>query len=656
MKSRSIRRWWLVLVPMMIVAPAMSSVATAGPSVADGPTLSGWGRNDRLQIGIAGVYDSQSFGDVYDKPTALYDGADSALYGVGVRRASAGGDFGCALTTEAAVVCWGNNSQSQYGNGTGSGPAYPAVPVKADGALAGKTVVDVKVGLNTGCALTSDGKVFCWGTQNAGNGAQGRAGTGETDNSVTLSEPKQIDMSGVLAGETISQLGYGSVGGCVVTTTGKVACWGWSVDGALGSDFSDPYAFSPVLVDDSAWPGETVTSIAVASVGGCALTDADNAYCWGRLTSPSSSTPVAVDMSPLDGAGVARSITVGSASACVATSIGAVFCWGSGAKGQLGNGATTNSAIPVRVDDTAFGSEKVVEISGMPLAMCARTDAFNAYCWGLNNDLFGAGRLGNGSSDAQSDVPVAVATDTALAGRYVTRLAHASSANFMLAISQATVPDAPVNVEVELATTSIVYGDATPSVVVTALDPVSGEPVEGSITTGDCTVYAAGTSTVVTDEPLVPGDYEVACDVTANAGYEIAGNSRVPLTVAKADLDCVVTDYSGVDDGQVHNASATCTGIGADSFAVDAEPGHSDVGQYTDTWSVAETDRYNAASGTATVTITSSVSPTTGGSQSPGATSSVLPTTGASQWPAVLAFASLMLGVVLMLLGRRQPS
>jgi len=676
-----------LLAAVSLAAPSAAAEGDPAPESApmvspDRATLAGWGRNDKLLLGIEDVYDPQQFGTVYDEPTALYDGVDSALNGVGVRRVSVGSNFGCAVTTEAAVVCWGNNSQYQYGSGgPASGPAYPAVPVKADGELAGKSVVDVRVGSDTGCALTSDGEVFCWGTHNSSNGAKGRAGTGETDSFVAHAEPRQIDMSGDLVGETITQLSYGLVGGCVLTATGKVACWGWNVDGSLGrDDFVDPEAFSPVLVDDSSWSGETVTQIATADIGGCALTDADAVYCWGRNTSPASGVPVAVDMTPLAGFGEVRSLTVGSRVACASTDLGAVFCWGTGSKGQLGNGDIADSVVPVQVDGTAFGSEKVIEVSAMAQAVCARTDAFKVYCWGLNNDPFGAGRLGNGSADAQSAVPVAVSTTTALAGRYVTRLAAAPSASGMLVISQATEPLDPVDVEVELASASIVYGDGTPAISVSVVDPLSGDEVAGAVVVGDCTVYEAGTDTVVSDDPLLPGAYEIACEVTANEGFEIASNARVPLTVAKADLDCVVSDYSGVFDGLVHQASVTCTGVGSDTFTVAATPGHSAVGSYTDSWSIAESDRYAEASGTAMVTITpatttpvtttpATITPvtTTPATTTPATTTPVgdsgsgsnpqsgqLPPTGSSTGPITLAVMVLGLGFGLSLLGRRR--
>jgi alpha-tubulin suppressor-like RCC1 family protein len=73
----------------------------------------------------------------------------------------------------------------------------------------------------------------------------------------------------------------------------------------------------------------------------CAVTRAGGAYCWGN----SSTTPVAV----------APSLTFAALSAgdaqhvCGITRAGVAYCWGNGPGGELGNGTTGFSAVPVPV-------------------------------------------------------------------------------------------------------------------------------------------------------------------------------------------------------------------------------------------------------------------------------------------------------------------
>ncbi|MCA9327959.1 hypothetical protein KDA14_05510, partial [Candidatus Saccharibacteria bacterium] len=109
----------------------------------------------------------------------------SAMAGLEVEQVSVGETHACAIAN-ARVYCWGDNDRGQLGNG--STVAYSSVPVKVDvsGVLANKEIIDVSAGESFTCALTSDGKVACWGA-----GDYGRLGNKSEDDTST---PKLIDM------------------------------------------------------------------------------------------------------------------------------------------------------------------------------------------------------------------------------------------------------------------------------------------------------------------------------------------------------------------------------------------------------------------------------------------------------------------------------
>ena len=65
----------------------------------------------------------------------------------------------CASTVTGGVYCWGINESGQAGNGTKDDASDP---VKVEG-LPGP-VAQVKTTLNTTCALLTNGKVYCWGS------------------------------------------------------------------------------------------------------------------------------------------------------------------------------------------------------------------------------------------------------------------------------------------------------------------------------------------------------------------------------------------------------------------------------------------------------------------------------------------------------------
>ncbi|MBS1983099.1 MAG: hypothetical protein JST16_02910 [Bdellovibrionales bacterium] len=84
-----------------------------------------------------------------------------------------------------------------------------------------------------------------------------------------------------------------------------------------------------------------------------------------------------------------------------------VQCWGYNSAGQLGNGTTTNSSIPVFVyknDGTKFLATKVV-MTGIYSTCAIQASDSKVYCWGSN----GNGQLGNGTTTA-SGVAVPVST------------------------------------------------------------------------------------------------------------------------------------------------------------------------------------------------------------------------------------------------------
>ncbi|MBP6037863.1 MAG: hypothetical protein KA604_00805 [Candidatus Saccharimonas sp.] len=76
-----------------------------------------------------------------------------------------------------------------------------------------------------------------------------------------------------------------------------------------------------------------------------------------------------------------------------------VYCWGSNANGQLGNGTTTDSLIPVKVKrdpyPTGIGSHKVNYMVAGGSFNCVVIDTGEVYCWGKNN----VGQLGNGTTN-----------------------------------------------------------------------------------------------------------------------------------------------------------------------------------------------------------------------------------------------------------------
>ncbi|MFZ1754695.1 MAG: hypothetical protein WBO46_18765 [Caldilineaceae bacterium] len=147
--------------------------------------------------------------------------------------------------------------------------------------------------------------------------------------------------------------------------------------------------------------GDPLTGITAISSGDehtCALTDVGLVECWGRNdsgqlgngTTSHSALPVTVL-----GLTAAVSVSAGDAHTCAVTSAGGVKCWGSNFYGQLGNGTTTDSPTPVDVSGLDSG---VVAVIAGGSHSCALTSSGGVKCWGSNDFA----QLGDGTGTNRS--------------------------------------------------------------------------------------------------------------------------------------------------------------------------------------------------------------------------------------------------------------
>jgi alpha-tubulin suppressor-like RCC1 family protein len=99
-------------------------------------------------------------------------------------------------------------------------------------------------------------------------------------------------------------------------------------------------------------------------------------------------------------------ISAGGQTTCALSASGAALCWGRGTDGQLGNGASANSSVPVLVQ----GGRKFASVEAGFYHTCALTAAGEAYCWGATGRPQNAGQLGIGSTTRGAVRPARVET------------------------------------------------------------------------------------------------------------------------------------------------------------------------------------------------------------------------------------------------------
>jgi alpha-tubulin suppressor-like RCC1 family protein len=293
-----------------------------------------------------------------------------------------GGDETCAVTSAGTTLCWGYNAYGQLGDDSTVNSDAPALV----SGLA-QTSASLAVGGDHACAVSSLGGLSCWGDD--GNGQLG-------DNSTTSKLlPASIYSGGA------SAVAAGNDHTCLLSN-GNVMCWGYNNAGQLG-DGTTTDSHTPVMVN-------TATSVAALAAGGlhtCALTSAGGVLCWGANgegqvgNATMTNTNVPVEAYLLH-SGVAA-IAAGGFHTCAALEEGGVDCWGYNSSGQLGDGTTNNSSVPVAV--SGLNGTTVVSLAAGNSHTCALTAGGAVLCWG--DDLYG--ELGDaGASGGSSPTPVFV--------------------------------------------------------------------------------------------------------------------------------------------------------------------------------------------------------------------------------------------------------
>ncbi len=228
-----------------------------------------WGHNGFGQLGNNNTVNSLT-------PVAV----DTAgvLASKTIKQIASGGISSCVIASDDKAYCWGSNNFGQLGNGNLKNSSTPT-PVSTTGVLAGKTIKQITAGNSYFCVIASDDKAYCWG-----GGRRGALGNGSTL-SLVISTPTPVSTTGVLAGKTIKQITAGTEFTCAIASDDKAYCWGSNSSGQLGNN-STINSGVPVAVNTSGvLAGKTIKQISAGSSHTCAIASDDKAYCWGSNSS-----------------------------------------------------------------------------------------------------------------------------------------------------------------------------------------------------------------------------------------------------------------------------------------------------------------------------------------------------------------------------------
>lgn len=391
------------LLPAVLVALAIALVvAGCGNLVGVGGGVSCVVQSD----GVPNCFGADGAGQAGRAPTATaLPGAVALPKGYGAAELSVGSGAPDGQATACAAIgkahqsggqvrCWGSDAYGQLGRGTAG--AASATPVRVD-LGSGRDSSTIAVGGTFACAIAGTDGVACWGSNT--NGQLGTATAGIAAPAIVAGTAEIKGPKGSSGSPTL--LSAGAAHACAGISQ-RIVCWGAGSAGQLGNGASADSA-TPVVVS---LPGSVdgVSSLAAGADATCVVaSDAktphtSRVWCWGANasgqlgngTTTASNVPVEV---AVPAGNEAASVSVGVDHACARMQDDTVWCWGGNASGQLGNGTTTASTTPVQVK----GLSATLVGAGAGQS-CASTTAGRLVCWGTNAQ----GQLGTAPGDVST--------------------------------------------------------------------------------------------------------------------------------------------------------------------------------------------------------------------------------------------------------------
>ncbi|MCT6810980.1 MAG: InlB B-repeat-containing protein, partial [Bifidobacterium sp.] len=321
-----------------------------------------WGINQHGQLGNNTTTNSSV-------PVRVRDPASPTDPNKGLKaiQVSAGTDHSLALGSDGNAWAWGYNYYGQLGNGDTTLSRVPVRvrdPTSPTDASKGLKAIQVSAGWHHSLAVGSDGYTYAWGLNNYGQ----LGNSSKNSSSFPVRVRDFASPNDANKGLKAVQVSAGYSHSLAVGSDGYTYAWGLNNYGQLGNN-SSSNSSAPVRVRDPASPRDTSKGLQATQISG----------------------------------GYYHSLAVGSD--------GYTYAWGSNQWGQLGNNTISNysaNPLPAHVRDPSSPNDaskglKGTQVSaGYSHSLAVGSDGY-AYAWGENS----YGQLGDGTTD-DSNVPVSV--------------------------------------------------------------------------------------------------------------------------------------------------------------------------------------------------------------------------------------------------------
>ncbi|KAL0486490.1 E3 ubiquitin-protein ligase [Acrasis kona] len=264
-----------------------------------------------------------TFGSSTSNPVSGGGTVDTTFVGDNnITKTYAAQDYLFMLKGDGKLYGVGGNTNGGLGDGTNTKRTTP-VQVLTTNFVGSTFITQVATGVNHNLAITSDNKIYGWGTSSYGELGCGSA----CASAASKNTPMAVDMSNVLSGKTIKLLSCGNGFSLVVDADGQLG---------IGSTANQNV---PVAITGGEVAGKVITQVGSGSLFNAALTS-DNV----------------------------------------------LLSWGGNSAQQLGDGGNSDSGVPKKVTQTGALSGKIIVRLFVALANCfVVTSDGMLYGWGNNN-------------------------------------------------------------------------------------------------------------------------------------------------------------------------------------------------------------------------------------------------------------------------------